>query len=143
MIHFRLHPIVMALLVVSLLGTPVTYRGGAAAPHPHMFLQLWQDAARGSFSHNAHQLSEQSHASHGHATVADQAPLPQMYLNDAPNLTVSPFVVSDWGVPVLHAPSMQSMEREKARNPREIDRAAIPAGHPAAPEPPPPRAAAI
>ena len=52
------------LLVVSalsLVGMPVSYRGGAKESHPHAFLQLWLDAAHGSFNHhNQQEVNDQS-----------------------------------------------------------------------------------
>ncbi|CAN5831946.1 hypothetical protein BH24CHL4_BH24CHL4_04020 [soil metagenome] len=143
MIRFNAHPVFTALLMVSLVGTPVTYRGGAAAPHPHMFLQLWHDDSRGSFMHDAHQAGELAHASHDYAVTEEQVSMPQVVAGDGPSLTVSPFLVSDWGVPVLHAPSSQLIEREQSRGRHDIDRTVVPTSHPAAPEPPPPRTTAI
>ncbi len=44
--------VLFALVAFSLLSMPVSYRGGAEAAHPHVFVQLWVDAANTSFDHH-------------------------------------------------------------------------------------------
>ena len=140
------HPVFIALLAIGLLGTPVTYRGGAAEAHPHMFLQLWHDAASGSFVHRAHQPERNAHHSHDHGMASEpeteQAQSLATIFDDPPDLTISPFVVSDWGVPVLHTPSLPSMAGEQSRAHRGFDRAVILSSLPKAPDFPPPRSSA-
>jgi hypothetical protein len=49
-------------MLLSLLVMPVTYRGGAEQPHPHVFFQLWIDAAHGSFDHHGGEAEAASHS---------------------------------------------------------------------------------
>jgi hypothetical protein len=46
------HPAVLVLLCFSLVGTPVTYRGGASNPHPHTFIEFLMEAESGQFDHH-------------------------------------------------------------------------------------------
>lgn len=48
------HPVALVFLCISLIGTPVTYRGGASNPHAHMFLEFLMDAETGAFDHHHH-----------------------------------------------------------------------------------------
>lgn len=54
------HPVLLILLCFSLVGTPVTYRGGAPNPHPHMFLEFLMEAQSGNFDHHHHGESDES-----------------------------------------------------------------------------------
>ncbi len=52
MVRLLQHPAALILLCFALIGTPVTYRGGASGAHPHMFLEFLMDASAGSFTHH-------------------------------------------------------------------------------------------
>jgi hypothetical protein len=143
MIRLSAHPVFIAILVAGLMSTPVSYRGGAAEPHPHMFLQLWHDAASGSFTHQAHRPDRQSNHFHGQAIPKEPAPQLELVVGDSPELSVSPFVVADWGMPVLHTPSLTSIVDQQSRRHLDVGRTIVPSGRPAAPEPPPPRITAF
>jgi hypothetical protein len=135
-------PVFIVLLAIGLMGTPVTYRGGATEPHPHMFLQLWSDAASGSFAHQAHEPEKRHHhVAHGHANKA--APRAQVVFDDPPSLRISPFVVSDWGVPVLHAPLLPVLADTQSQRRLGIDGAVVPADRLFPPESPPPRSTSL
>ena len=76
----------LALAAVSVLTMPVSYTGGREVSHPHAFVQLFFDAARGSTNHHG------PGTTHGHV-----APLPrEFFLVDVPDDTpiVSPTVGS-------------------------------------------------
>lgn len=127
------HPIFTMLLVFGLLSSPATYRGGSAAAHPHMFLQVWHDAASGSFSHHP---AEDSHSHHHHMVHA--SPLPTE-LSDSDRPTASAFVVSDLGFTVLASPQLvlyRSPEQTQVRRDMAND---IQSGLEIPPETPPPR----
>lgn len=140
MTRFWTHPLPAALMLVCLLSTPVTYRGGAAEPHPHMFVQLWMDAAAGSFTHTAHKQS--AHSNHDHHAAGRQkqaASAPIRFLTtDQPTPTLSAFVVSDYGVTVLLAPQVLTLEIE-TRAQAHRDRTVPPLGRETQPETPPPQ----
>lgn len=44
--------VLFTLAAIGLLAMPVEYRGGAEQAHPHVFFQLWIDAAHHSFDHH-------------------------------------------------------------------------------------------
>ena len=96
------------LLLSGLVSTPVTYRGGAADPHPHMFLQLWIDASSGSFTHEGHGSAESDGKTHSVHRMVDVAPEP-LQLDELEGPTVSSFVVSDWGFQTLAPPEPTSL----------------------------------
>jgi hypothetical protein len=50
---------VLLLATVSALTMPVSYTGGRSVAHPHAFMQLFFDAARGTTSH--HQMGGMTH----------------------------------------------------------------------------------
>lgn len=54
MLRLLQHPAVLILLCFSLVGTPVTYRGGASNPHPHTFIEFLMEAESGKFDHHHH-----------------------------------------------------------------------------------------
>lgn len=61
------HPVVLLALCFALIGTPVTYRGGASNAHPHMFLEFLLDASGGSFGHHhGEQRDDDGGAAHEH-----------------------------------------------------------------------------
>lgn len=145
MTRFWAHPIPAALMLVCLLSTPVTYRGGAVDPHPHMFVQLWIDARTGSFNHAAHAPGpSHGHSGHAHHHGHDEA-LPASNPaghSDTHTPTLTAFVVSDYGVTALIAPLISSFEIE-TRAPVPGERIVPPRGLSTPPEFPPPRAIAI
>jgi hypothetical protein len=115
MTRYRPHPIPAVLLLLCLLSTPVTYRGGAADPHPHVFVQLWIDAARGEFTHAAHRVHEGHHL-HTPSGSLEYQPLSAnaiASLIDEHTPTLSAFVVSDYGVTILLTPVITALEIEK------------------------------
>jgi hypothetical protein len=104
------HPAALLFLCFALVGTPVSYRGGASDAHPHMFLEFMLDAAYGSFAHHhggggePAVESRDSHDGHAHSH-ADEEPgqgdpesaQPVADLADAFAPTLSAFVVGDVG----------------------------------------------
>jgi hypothetical protein len=104
-----------------------------------MFLQLWQDAASGSFTHQAHRPESQDRHAHGHAMAQEAPPQAVADAGDPPSLSISPFVVSDWGVPVLHVPSQPAMTDVHTQRRLGFERTIAPTGRLPGPEPPPPR----
>lgn len=59
---------VLLLSAVIVLAMPVSYTGGRSVSHPHAFVQLFFDAARGSTNHHGAEIV------HGHAE-----PIPREY----------------------------------------------------------------
>ena len=77
MIRLLQHPAALLLLCFALVGTPVTYRGGASDAHPHMFLEFLLDASAGSFTHHRGgdpAAPVDSPDAHDHAHAGDQEP---------------------------------------------------------------------
>ena len=106
MLRLLQHPVLLVLLCFSLIGTPVTYRGGAANPHPHMFLEFLIDAEAGSFDHHhgvtpeAAEPDADDHTHHaGHDSTPAQEPPSTQQAEDAEQFgpSLSAFVVSDVG----------------------------------------------
>ena len=73
----RLRKAVLLLAAVSALTMPVSYTGGRSVAHPHAFIQLFFDAARGTTNH--HQMAEMAH----HAPPIH----PEVFLVDVPEDT--------------------------------------------------------
>jgi hypothetical protein len=74
MICLLQHPAALIFLCFALIGTPVSYRGGASDAHPHMFLEFLMDASAGSFTHHhgdAPAASRESTDAHDHAHSGD------------------------------------------------------------------------
>jgi hypothetical protein len=110
MIRLLQHPAALIFLCFALLGTPVSYRGGASDAHPHMFFEFLLDATAGAFDHhhgdepaeaaepsNGH---DHAHTGDDHAEAADTDPAPDGPAVEgadrfAPSL--SAFVVGDVG----------------------------------------------
>lgn len=129
-------PLLLALLVAGVFCSPVTYQGGSAAAHPHMFLQLWHDAASGSFSHHAAVANPHDHQAHaGHLAPA---PLTASE-RPADRPTLAAFVVSGWSQSAMLAPSHQVVSSRAWGPVRHSSRQIVPADRFDAPEPPPPR----
>lgn len=63
------HPVTAVFLCLTLLGAPVTYRGGASNAHPHMFLEFLMDAGDGHFDHHHHGETREA-SGHGEDHVA-------------------------------------------------------------------------
>jgi hypothetical protein len=129
----------MAVLVLGVLSTPVTYRGGSTAAHPHMFLQLWQDAQSGSF---AHHVASDGHGHHGEHQAAEAvAPEADQWLTAADGAyeRVTRFVVSDWGVPALLAKPVLPPAFDSGRGRLLPDFAGSHSGRNPVPDVPPPQ----
>ena len=76
MVRLLQHPAALIFLCFALLGTPVSYRGGASVAHPHMFFEFLLDATAGAFDH--HRGGEpaapaESPDAHDHAHAGDSA----------------------------------------------------------------------
>ncbi len=108
MLRLLQHPAVLLLLCFSLVGTPVTYRGGASNPHPHTFIEFLMEAESGKFDHHHHGDADESGdddaPEHRHETAsrapAHPASAPASQQADAPEqfrASISAFVVSDVG----------------------------------------------
>jgi hypothetical protein len=67
--------LVCAVTALGLLTLPIQYRGGAEQPHAHAFVQIWLDAADGSFDHHRRAVADtQPNHAHDHgANGAEQA----------------------------------------------------------------------
>lgn len=107
------NPVLLVLLCASLVGTPVTYRGGASHPHPHMFLEFLMDAAAGTFDHHHHGDTEQRAGADVGVRHADEHPRTFEKKPDTSPVTgpaerfgasLSPFVVGDVGQIALILP---------------------------------------
>jgi hypothetical protein len=122
MLRLLQHPVALVLLCFSLAGTPVTYRGGASHPHPHMFLEFLMDAQAGAFDHHHYgEASEPEHAEHP-AHEHDQSPVQEPSTprvsdpSDRFGAALSAFVVGDVGqlasiVPQHALPQAELIER--------------------------------
>ncbi len=107
MLRLLQHPVLLVLLCFSLIGTPVTYRGGATNPHPHMFLEFLIDAEAGSFDHHhgagpeaAEPDAEPDADAHAHHKGHDSTPAQEPQQAEAAEQfgpSLSAFVVSDVG----------------------------------------------
>ena len=74
MVRLLQHPATLIFLCLALIGTPVSYRGGASDVHPHMFLEFLMDASAGSFAHHhgpAPAAPAESTDAHDHARISD------------------------------------------------------------------------
>jgi hypothetical protein len=137
--HISMSPWLLVLLVFCSLSTPITYRGGGAAAHPHYFLQLWHDAATGSFAHKAHRKAGPArlhHARHGAVSESEPAPRPEHL---AGRTLLTAFVVSDIGRHAIATPGLPTLEIAQRRVDLADGQAFRPSSHVIAPEPPPPR----
>jgi hypothetical protein len=78
MLRLFQHPAVLVLLCFSLVGTPVTYRGGASHPHPHTFIEFLMEAESGHFDHHhqgdAEEPEAHDHPEHHHDETAARTP---------------------------------------------------------------------
>jgi hypothetical protein len=108
MLRLLQHPAVLILLCFSLVGTPVTYRGGASHPHPHTFIEFLMEAESGRFDHHHHggdEESEESETHEHHDETTDRAPTHAADASTAQSAgaaeqfhaSVSVFVVGDVG----------------------------------------------
>jgi hypothetical protein len=106
MLRLLQHPGLLVLLCFSLIGTPVTYRGGATNPHPHMFLEFLIDAEAGSFDHHhgaGHEAPESKVDAHAHHAEHDSTPAQEPQAAQQAEAaeqfgpSLSAFVVSDVG----------------------------------------------
>ena len=79
-IHRITDRVIATAVALSLLSTPVTYRGGADVAHAHTIFQLWEDVRIGSFTHHAPddeadrthlEVSGDGHGTVGHAAMGD------------------------------------------------------------------------
>ena len=144
MLRIFQHPVALVLLCVSIAGTPVTYRGGASNPHPHMFLEFLLDAEAGAFDHHHHDgNSEPERAEHG-SSEHDRAPaqessFPRMSESaDRFGAALSAFVLGDVGQLAFIVPQSDLSETgliEQAYLPFDQP----PSGISIPPIPPPPR----
>lgn len=96
------HPVVLLVLCFALVGTPVSYRGGASHAHPHMFLEFLLDATEGSFDHHHGEQTDADAADaaeHHHHPVDSAGTDAQPALDGAERFapTLSAFVVGDVG----------------------------------------------
>jgi hypothetical protein len=140
--HISMRPWLLVFLVFCSLSTPITYRGGAAAAHPHNFLQLWHDASLGSFAHKAHREADAAHAAHAHHS----GPSPIDAAREAPRAEelagrtlLTPFVVADVGRHAISTPGFHALESAQRRLNVAHEQTFQPSSHTIAPEPPPPR----
>lgn len=109
MIRLLQHPAALLFLCFALIGTPVTYRGGASDAHAHMFLEFLLDASAGSFTHhhgepaalvNSSDTHDHAHAGDPERESSDREPAPaQPAVAEAERFapTLSAFVVGDVG----------------------------------------------
>ena len=107
MLRLLQHPAVLVLLCVSLVGTPVTYRGGASHPHPHTFIEFLMEAESGQFDHHHHGDAEETEdaddpehhheAAHPPAHTANAPAEQSAGAADQFHASVSVFVVGDVG----------------------------------------------
>ncbi len=67
----------LLLAAVSVFAMPVSYTGGRSVSHPHAFVQLFFDAARGSTNHHGDATA------HGHAGLIPR----EFFLVDVPDDT--------------------------------------------------------
>ena len=103
MLRLFQHPVAILLLCFSLIGTPMTYRGGASNPHPHMFLQFLMDAEAGTFDHHHHgdvEMPENmDHHAGDHDRSSARGPSTPQQADSADRFgaSLSAFVVGDVG----------------------------------------------
>jgi hypothetical protein len=108
MLRLLQHPAVLVLLCFSLVGTPVTYRGGASNPHPHTFIEFLMEAESGRFDHHHHgdadEAEDHDDPEHHHETEAqppahsaNAAAAQSADAADQFHASISVFVVSDVG----------------------------------------------
>jgi hypothetical protein len=130
--------ILLAVAALSLLAMPVTYSGGAEQPHPHIFFQVWIDAAHNNFEHH-HHGDEPRAALHGMTMPATKANAAKLVVgDDGPALSNTPPPETRGQVLAWRT---QPARSETASGPTLIDAGEIPLrGLPIAPETPPPRA---
>jgi len=105
MLRLLQHPAVLVLLCFSLVGAPVTYRGGASHPHPHTFIEFLLEAESGRFDHHHHgDAEDHDDPAHHHETAAqppahstNAAASQSAGAADQFHASVSVFVVGDVG----------------------------------------------
>lgn len=105
MIRLLQHPAALILLCFALIGTPVSYRGGASDAHPHMFLEFLLDASGGSFAHHHgdhpedadHDDADGHHHTHDATSSTEQPAQRTGETADRFAPSVSAFVVGDVG----------------------------------------------
>lgn len=118
MVRLLQHPAALIFLCFALIGTPVSYRGGAPDAHPHMFLEFLIDATTGSFSHHHRDRSAEtagSPAGHAHTHTGDRGqepanPAPAQPMVEGTDRfapTLSAFVVGDVGQLAYILPQQQ------------------------------------
>ena len=101
MLRLLQHPVLLVFLCFSLIGTPVTYRGGASNPHSHMFLEFLIDARDGHFDHHHHgedgKMADEEYDEH--AAMPAQEPVASQMAAPAERFgaSLSAFVVGDVG----------------------------------------------
>ncbi len=134
------HPVPILLLCLSLVGTPVSYRGGASAPHLHAFVEFLMDAGSGHFDH--HHGSTEHHGDE-HAAEHEIGPEPGGARGaiQSSGPSVAPFVVGDVGKLAVALPTGTLEEtRQMVVAASHADCSATGIDH--APVPPPPQRAA-
>lgn len=126
------HPVVLLLLCFSLVGAPVTYRGGASDPHPHTFIEFLMEAKSGQFDHHHHGGAGESQEPAEHEHHHETATQPEGHSPDSSaaqstasveriQASVSVFVVGDVGRLALVLPD-HALPRS-----RHIETASVPA----------------
>lgn len=121
MVRPLFHPILLVLVSFSLIGTPMTYRGGASEPHPHTFLEFLMEARAGNFQHHHgvdtidehDHIHEHAQQTHDHDQGPDlSAPTPnEMVMTYGGSL--SAFVVGDVGSAGVVLPQRLWVEPEQ------------------------------
>jgi hypothetical protein len=103
MLRLLQHPVLLVLLCFSLIGTPVTYRGGASNPHPHMFFEFLIDARDGHFDHHHHgedaDMADEGHDDHSTMAAVQDEPVDSQVADVAEHFgaSLSACVVGDVG----------------------------------------------
>ena len=149
MLRLLQHPAVLVLLCFSLVGTPVTYRGGASNPHPHTFIEFLMEAESGRFDHHHHgdadEAEDHDDPEHHHETEAqppahssNAAAAQSADAADQFHASISVFVVSDVGqlafiLPNSALPQSSLIQTAFAQGERVLS------GIAHSPTPPPPR----
>ena len=149
MLRLFQHPAVLVLLCFSLVGTPVTYRGGASNPHPHTFIEFLMEAESGHFDHHhrggANEAEDQDDPGHHHdetahpaAHSANAAAAQSADAAEQFHASISVFVVSDVGqlafiLPNSALPQSSLIQTAFAQGERILS------GIAHSPPPPPPR----
>lgn len=145
MTRLLLHPVTAAVLCLTLLGAPVTYRGGASEAHPHMFLEFMLDASDGHFDHHHHGEAgemtghDDEHRSGEQTEAAAPDPAgPSAATAGQSAAMLTAFVVGDVAQASMTLPQ-QSLPERAGVNLALIRNDRVPPGNTTAPTAPPPR----